>query len=115
MRTVIFAMFVIGVLLILRDMAKIVFLGRKRKREALQFDGGPQREQMERYAQSFQRLASTFYAMPVRRESFTEQETERILGETEKAVSARCAKREICWKRQRYQSAQLGNNLIRAL
>ena len=115
MRTVIFAMFVIGVLLILRDMAKIVFLGRKRKREALQFDGGPQREQMERYAQSFQRLASTFYAMPVRRESFTEQETERILGETEKAVCARCAKREICWKRQRYQSAQLGNNLIRAL
>ena len=115
MRTVIFAMFVIGVLLILMDMAKIVFLGRKRKREALQFDGGPQREQMERYAQSFQRLASTFYAMPVRRESFTEQETERILGETEKAVCARRAKREICWKRQRYQSAQLGNNLIRAL
>ena len=67
MQTVIFAMFVIGILLILRDMAKIIFWERRRKKEALHFDGGPQREQIEKYARSFQRLASTFYDMPVRR------------------------------------------------
>lgn len=115
MRTVIFAMFVIGVLLILRDMAKIIFLGRRRKKEALQFDGGPQREQMEKYAQSFRRLASTFYSMPVRREGFSPQETERILAETEEAVCSRCARRDTCWKQLRYQSRELGNRLIQAM
>ena len=115
MQTVIFAMFVIGILLILRDMAKIIFWERRRKKEALQFDAGPQREQMEKYARSFQRLASTFYDMPVRREGFSPQETERMLRETEETVCSRCAGREECWRRKRCRSRELGENLIRAM
>ena len=56
MQTVIFAMFVIGILLILRDMAKIIFWERRRKKEALQFDAGPQREIRVLFSRYYQGL-----------------------------------------------------------
>ena len=59
------AMFIVSILLILRDMAKTVLKGRKsRKEEPFPLGGEhPQKEKVERYAASFQKLADTFYSM----------------------------------------------------
>lgn len=55
-------MLAISILLILRDMAKTVLKGRKsRKEEPFPLGGEhPQKEKVERYAASFQKLADTF-------------------------------------------------------
>ena len=66
----IIAMLAISILLILRDMAKTVLKGRKsRKEEPFPLGGEhPQKEKVERYAASFQKLADTFYGMPYKKE-----------------------------------------------
>lgn len=58
------AMFVIGLVLIVRDMAKTVLEARKSRREVAVYDNHPQKVRMERYAESFRSLADTFYRMP---------------------------------------------------
>ena len=62
----IIAMLVISVLLILRDMAKTILAGRLSKKEEPfpLCENHPQKEKAEKYAQSFQKLAETFYGMP---------------------------------------------------
>ena len=66
----IIAMLVISVLLILRDMAKTILTGRmSKKEEAFSLcEEHPQKEKVERYAASFQKLADTFYGMPYKKE-----------------------------------------------
>lgn len=76
----ILAMLSIGGLLIVRDMAKTVFRTRKSRMESEIYDKHPQKEQMERYAHSFQRLANTFYSMPYRKEHLSNGEMEEILN-----------------------------------
>ena len=62
------AMLAIIGLFILRDMAKTVLSRRTSKEEELTqlCESHPQKEKAERYAQSFQKLADTFYGMPFR-------------------------------------------------
>ena len=62
----IIAMLVISVLLIMRDMAKTILAVRTPKKEELLplCESHPQKEKVERYAASFQKLADTFYGMP---------------------------------------------------
>lgn len=57
------AMLAIISLLILRDMAKTILSRRASQEEALTAlcENHPQKEKAERYAQSFQKLADTFY------------------------------------------------------
>ena len=58
----IIAMLVISVLLILRDMAKTILAVRPSKTEELLplCESHPQKEKVQRYAASFQKLADTF-------------------------------------------------------
>ena len=56
------AMLAVSAVLILRDMAKLVFTGRKKGRPV--YDVYPQKEKIDRYARSLQKLAHTFYEMP---------------------------------------------------
>ena len=65
------AMFMIGLVLVVRDMAKTVFEARRSRREVAVYDNHPQKVRMERYADSFQSLADTFYRMPRKREHLT--------------------------------------------
>ena len=56
------AMLVISVLLILRDMAKTIFSEMKKSAATLAYEQHPQKEKMQRYAESFQKLANSFTA-----------------------------------------------------
>ena len=64
------AMLVISVLLILRDMAKTIFSEMKKSAATLAYEQHPQKEKMQRYAESFQKLANSFYGMPYRKVAF---------------------------------------------
>ena len=80
----IIAMLVLSILLILRDMAKTVLKGRKsRKEEPFPLGGEhPQKEKVERYAASFQKLADTFYGMPYKKEYLSSAQVENVIRET---------------------------------
>ena len=95
----IIAMLVISVLLILRDMAKTILTGRmSKKEEAFSLcEEHPQKEKVERYAASFQKLADTFYGMPYKKEFLSSGQIENILMETNAQVCVSCYHRELCW------------------
>lgn len=63
------AMFMIGLVLVVRDMAKTVFEARRSRREVAVYDNHPQKVRMERYADSFQSLADTFTVCRAKRTS----------------------------------------------
>ena len=88
----IIAMLVISVLLILRDMAKTILTGRmSKKEEAFSLcEEHPQKEKVERYAASFQKLADTFYGMPYKKEFLSSGQIENILMETNAQVCVSC-------------------------
>ena len=90
----IIAMLAISILLILRDMAKTVLKGRKSRKE-----GGehPQKEKVERYAASFQKLADTFYGMPYKKEYLSSAQVENVIRETGERSCRNCYRRELCW------------------
>lgn len=91
MQDLIIAMLAISAILILRDMAKIVFWGRKKEDPV--YDCHPQKERMEQYAQSLQKLADTFYQMPCRRERLSNSEIEGIFAKMQDKLCSRCPKR----------------------
>ena len=64
------AMLVISVLLVIRDMAKTILAGNMPDMQEILplYESHPQKEKVERYAASFQKLADTFYGMPYRKE-----------------------------------------------
>ena len=96
----IIAMLVISVLLIMRDMAKTILAVRTPKKEELLplCESHPQKEKVERYAASFQKLADTFYGMPYKKDYLSGGQIERIILDTNQRVCGRCYQREICWK-----------------
>lgn len=93
----IIAMLVLSILLILRDMAKTVLKGRKsRKEEPFPLGGEhPQKEKVERYAASFQKLADTFYGMPYKKEYLSSAQVENVIRRREN-VSAETVTGENC-------------------
>ena len=113
----IIAMLVISVLLILRDMAKTILAGRLSKKEEPfpLCENHPQKEKAEKYAQSFQKLAETFYGMPYRKEYLSDGQIRHILQETNDRSCAGCYHRESCWEKHRQGMYQGGELLIRAI
>ena len=113
----IIAMLVISVLLILRDMAKTILAGRKSKKEEVfsLCESHPQREKVEKYAASFQKLADTFYGMPYRRDYLSKGQVDQILREVNEEVCGRCYHRELCWEGQSVLLCRGGEAIIRAL
>ena len=63
MREWILAMLGISALLLIRDMAKIISSGRKTTQVETIYDNHPQKLKMEKYAESFEQLAESFYRM----------------------------------------------------
>ncbi|MCI5701040.1 MAG: SpoIIE family protein phosphatase [Lachnospiraceae bacterium] len=63
MREWILAMLGISALLLIRDMAKIISSGRKTTHVETIYDNHPQKMKMEKYAESFEKLAESFYRM----------------------------------------------------
>ena len=95
MQDFIIAMLAISAILIIRDMAKIVFWGRKKNDPV--YDCHPQKERMEQYARSLQKLADTFYHMPYRREHLSQSETEGIFEEVREKLCSHCPGQNRCW------------------
>ena len=113
----IIAMLVISVLLILRDMAKTILLGRmsKKEEELPLRESHPQKEKVERYAASFRKLADTFYGMPYRKDYLSSGQTEKILNDTSRQMCTGCYHREICWGEHGESLRKGGKAMIRAL
>lgn len=113
----IIAMLVISIVLILRDMAKTILTGRKSKKEE-EFplmENHPQKEKVERYAASFQKLADTFYGMPYRKDYLSAGQIDRILKDTNEHMCSQCYHREICWGNEKDSLYRGGEAMIRAL
>ena len=111
----IIAMLVISVLLILRDMAKTIFSEMKKSAAALVYDQYPQKEKMQRYAESFQKLANSFYETPYRKEYLSSQELEAMAEEVQEGVCRRCHLNQVCWKQHSIQSYQRIYDLLRIM
>ena len=113
----IIAMLVISVLLILRDMAKTILTGRmSKKEEAFSLcEENPQKEKVERYAASFQKLADTFYGMPYKKEFLSSGQIENILVETNTQVCGNCYHRELCWETRSAELCKGVESIVRAM
>ena len=91
------AMLAVSAVLILRDMAKLVFTGRKKGRPV--YDVYPQKEKIDRYARSLQKLAHTFYEMPGRQEQLSQAEVQDMFVQVQQRVCVECNRQEKCWIR----------------
>ena len=113
----IIAMLVISVLLVLRDMAKTILTGRmSKKEEAFSLcEEHPQKEKVERYAASFQKLADTFYGMPYKKEFLSSGQIENILMETNAQVCASCYHRELCWGNRSAELCKGVESIVRTM
>ena len=113
----IIAMLVISVLLVLRDMAKTILTGRmSKKEEAFSLcEEHPQKEKVERYAASFQKLADTFYGMPYKKEFLSSGQIENILMETNAQVCVSCYHRELCWGNRSAELCKGVESIVRTM
>jgi len=111
----IIAMFAIGGLLVVRDMAFTVLRTRKGRVESEIYDKHPQKEQMEQYAHSFQKLANTFYSMPYRKDHLSNQEKDEILKQLQEELCDGCAKFDSCWRLCYHLNYQQACDLIGTL
>lgn len=98
------AMLAVSVILILRDMAKLVFKGRNKGKPI--YDNYPQKEKMERYARSFQKLAHTFYEMPDHQTELSQAEIEGIFQKLTQTVCRDCPNQMYCWGDRSNQTSQ---------
>lgn len=108
----IFAMLAVGVMLIVRDMAKTVYRTRRSRQESEIYDKHPQKERMERYANSFQRLANTFYSMPYRKEHLSSGEMDEIINRMRQELCQSCSKADSCWRLCYHLTYQQAYDLI---
>lgn len=108
----IIAMLVLSILLILRDMAKTVLKGRKsRKEEPFPLGGEhPQKEKVERYAASFQKLADTFYGMPYKKEYLSSAQVENVIRETGERLQKLLPERTVLGRPRRGDVSVRGGN-----
>lgn len=113
----IIAMLVISILLVFRDMAKTILAGclPKKKEQFTICESHPQKEKVERYAASFQKLAETFYGMPYRKDYLSHGQIESILRSANEEMCSRCYHREICWGEHEEALKQGGEAMIRAM
>ena len=113
----IIAMLAISITLIIRDMAKTILMGRTSKKEETipPDESHPQKEKVERYAESFRKLADTFYGMPYRKDYLSSGQVEKVLQGTNDRMCSNCYHREICWGEQAGSLYQGGAAMVRAL
>lgn len=98
------AMLAVSAVLILRDMAKLVFTGRKKRYPV--YDGYPQKERIDRYARALQKLAHTFSEMPARQEQLTQAEVQEMFEKIRRRVCVECSKKDLCWKQLEPRTSQ---------
>ncbi|MDD3220130.1 MAG: SpoIIE family protein phosphatase [Lachnospiraceae bacterium] len=115
MQVWIVAMLVVSGLLIMRDMAKTIFGNKEREITKEVVNLNPQKERIERYAQSFAKLADTFQEMPSRKEELTNKEIDGIFADVHEKLCGKCRKEVECWNIQRYSTYRKVYDLLRIL
>ena len=78
-------------------------------------EGHPQKERVEKYAASFQKLADTFYGMPYRKDYLSSRQVEQIIEDTNAKVCSRCYQREICWGEHSQELVKGVEALVRSM
>ena len=113
----IIAMLVISSMLIIRDMAKTILAARTLSNGEVNalYEDHPQKERVEKYAKSFQKLAETYYGMPYRKDYLSNAQVEKIFHQVHKLMCENCHQRDICWKQNRNQTYQSAYQLIRSI
>ena len=111
------AMLVISIMLIIRDMAKTILAENLPDTEELPSlqEGHPQKERVEKYAASFQKLADSFYGMPYRKDYLSSRQVEQIIEDTNAKVCSRCYQREICWGEHSQELVKGVEALVRSM
>lgn len=107
------AMLAVSAILIVRDMAKLIFTDKKKGRPI--YDVYPQTEKIERYAKSFQKLAHTFYDMPRMQETLTHSEIQEIFDEVRDRVCSTCPGQEQCWVERKNQMCENLYDLLQVI
>lgn len=64
----------------------------------------PGKEQVRRYAQAFQSLATTFSSMPYRKERLNSSDIEEIFDGVSQRVCGGCVNQELCWKKNYFET-----------
>ena len=113
----IIAMLVISSMLIIRDMAKTILAARTLSNGEVNalYEDHPQKERVEKYAKSFQKLAETYYGMPYRKDYLSNAQVEKIFQKVHKQMCENCHQRDVCWKQNRNQTYQSAYQLIRSI
>ena len=75
----------------------------------------PQKEKVERYAASFQKLADTFYGMPYKKEYLSSAQVENVIRETGERFCRNCYRRELCWGDHAEEMYLCGEAMVRAI
>lgn len=111
------AMLVISVLLILRDMAKTILSDKAPRPQELMLpgDGNPQKEKVQRYARSFQKLADIFYGLPYRKDYLSSGQVEKIIAATNEQVCQKCYQKDVCWGAHAEETFAHAKTVIRTL
>ena len=107
------ALLAVSAVLILRDVAKFFFTDKKKGQPV--YDVYPQKEKIERYARSFQKLAHTFYDMPKYQEQLTQREIGQIFSDVKEQVCESCGQCDLCWKRMENQTSQKVFELLQTI
>lgn len=107
------AMLAVSAVLIIRDMAKLFFTDKKKGKPV--YDVYPQKEKIERYARSFQKLAHTFYDMPKYQEQLTQGDVEQIFLRVREQVCESCGQCDMCWRKQENQTRQKMYEMLRVM
>ncbi|MDO4557080.1 MAG: stage II sporulation protein E, partial [Lachnospiraceae bacterium] len=113
----IIAMLVISGMLIIRDMAKTILAGRNLSNGEVNalYEEHPQKERVEKYAKSFQKLAETYYGMPYRKDYLSNVQVEKIFQEVHSQMCRECHQREVCWKQKGTQTYHNVYQLVRSI
>lgn len=107
------AMLAVGTVLIVWDMAKFFFTNKKKRN--IVYDANPQKEHMEQYARSFQKLAHTFYEMPSHQEQMTQGEVRGIFSRVKRIVCCSCPMEQMCWEERLNQTCQRSFELLKII
>ena len=109
------AMFIVSILLILRDMAKTVFSDMRKSAATVIYEEHPQKERMRRYAAAFQKLADSFYGLPYRKDYISNGELEDMIRQLRDGPCRSCTAGKLCWEEHPLQTYQILYHLLRLM
>lgn len=76
---------------------------------------GPEKEQLERYAEAFYGLSGLFQAMPCQKERLGDVDLEELFRGVKEQVCVDCGRRQQCWEDRYFDSCQIFYDVFEGL